>query len=163
MTTKYCVTFRRIAVVLTLIISVGVLSACRGPAGENGIDGMDGSNGKSAYELAVENGYDGTLTEWLETLAGKNGVDGKSAYEVAVENGYSGTVEEWIEKMGERIGHFHLHNNDGGSDSHGELTDGALNMERILRLAEKRCPDATYTIESRKCEKSAAWMAARAK
>ena len=99
MTTKYCVTFRRIAVVLTLIISVGVLSACRGPAGENGIDGMDGSNGKSAYELAVENGYDGTLTEWLETLAGKNGVDGKSAYEVAVENGYSGTVEEWLASL----------------------------------------------------------------
>ena len=75
----------------------------------------------------------------------------------------TGTVEEWIEKMGERIGHFHLHNNDGGSDSHGELTDGALDMERILRLAEKRCPYATYTIESRKCEKSAAWMAAHAK
>ena len=35
-----------------------------------------GENGKSAYELAVEQGYDGTITEWLEDLSGKGG-DGK--------------------------------------------------------------------------------------
>ncbi len=30
-------------------------------------------DGKSAYELAVENGFDGTLEEWLESLKGNDG------------------------------------------------------------------------------------------
>lgn len=36
-------------------------------------------NGKSAYELAVEQGFDGTLDEWLESLKGTNGVNGENA------------------------------------------------------------------------------------
>ena len=46
-------------------------------------------NGLSAYELAVEQGYNGSLEDWLKSL------DGKSAYEIAVENGYTGTEDEW--------------------------------------------------------------------
>lgn len=30
-----------------------------------GKDGKDGENGKSAYEIAVEHGYEGTEEEWL--------------------------------------------------------------------------------------------------
>lgn len=36
-----------------------------------------GGNGKSAFEIAVENGFVGTETEWLESLKGKDGIDGK--------------------------------------------------------------------------------------
>ena len=32
-----------------------------------------GANGKSAYEIAVEYGFEGTEEEWLESLKGKNG------------------------------------------------------------------------------------------
>lgn len=32
-----------------------------------------GADGKSAYEIAVENGYTGTKAEWLESLKGKQG------------------------------------------------------------------------------------------
>ena len=39
-------------------------------------------NGLSAYELAVEYGYKGTIQEWLKSL------NGKSAYEIAKDNGY---------------------------------------------------------------------------
>ena len=46
-------------------------------------------NGLSAYELAVEQGYKGSLNDWLKSL------DGKSAFEIAKENGYSGTEKEW--------------------------------------------------------------------
>lgn len=48
--------------------------------GSNGTNGKDGENGLSAYELAVQNGFTGTLTEWLNSLKGadgKDGVDGK--------------------------------------------------------------------------------------
>lgn len=51
-----------------------------------------GSGGKSAYELAVERGFQGTLDEWLDSLAGKNG---QSAYELAVQKGYQGSEEEF--------------------------------------------------------------------
>lgn len=58
-----------------------------------------GMAGKSAYELAVEKGYRGTLDEWLASLNGSNGDDGKSAYELAVENGYQGIEEEWLASL----------------------------------------------------------------
>ncbi len=91
--------------------------------------GVNGKDGLSAYEIAVENGFVGTVSEWLESLKGAdglpgkdgingidgaNGVDGKdgadgqngadgengkSAYEVAVENGYTGTAEEWLQSI----------------------------------------------------------------
>jgi len=51
---------------------------------------------KSAYDLAVENGFTGTLDEWLNSL---NGADGKSAYAIAVEKGFQGTEEEWLASM----------------------------------------------------------------
>lgn len=43
--------------------------------------GIKGDNGKSAYEIAKANGFEGTETEWLETLKGQKGdpgADGKS-------------------------------------------------------------------------------------
>lgn len=39
-----------------------------------GPGGKDGKDGKSSYQLAVDNGYKGTLDEWLESLKGKDGV-----------------------------------------------------------------------------------------
>lgn len=46
------------------------------PAGKDGADGADGQNGLSAYEIAVENGFEGTEAEWLESLKGETGADG---------------------------------------------------------------------------------------
>lgn len=36
----------------------------------------DITNGKSAYEIAVANGFEGSETEWLESLKGERGTDG---------------------------------------------------------------------------------------
>ena len=44
--------------------------------------GTPGKDGKSAYEIAIENGFSGTEEEWLASLHGKdgeNGADGKAA------------------------------------------------------------------------------------
>lgn len=35
---------------------------------------IHGKDGKSAYEIAVDNGYKGTEAEWLESLRGKDGI-----------------------------------------------------------------------------------------
>lgn len=58
--------------------------------------------GKSAYELAVLGGFEGTEEEWLASLVGPkgaDGTDGKSAYAFAQDGGYEGTEEEFAEKM----------------------------------------------------------------
>lgn len=46
--------------------------------------------GLSAFELAVENGYVGTVQDWLAQ---------QSAYGVAVRNGFTGTESEWLESL----------------------------------------------------------------
>ena len=68
----------------------------------SGINGKDGENGLSAFELAIQNGFTGTLTEWLKSLKGADGINGKnglSAYEIAVKNGFVGTESEWLNSL----------------------------------------------------------------
>lgn len=61
----------------------------QGPIGPQGLQGERGRDGKSAYEIAVEQGFVGHEKVWLNTLVGRDGNDGergrdgKSAYEVA--------------------------------------------------------------------------------
>ncbi len=57
------------------------LESIRGPQGEKGANGADG---KSAYEIAVENGFDGTEQEWLASLKGEKGADGENAQSPSV-------------------------------------------------------------------------------
>lgn len=84
------------------------LESIKGPQGATG---ATGATGKSAYEIAVGNGFEGTETEWLASLKGENGENGedgatgatgaagKSAYEIAVENGFEGTEAEWLASL----------------------------------------------------------------
>ena len=50
----------------------------QGEQGEQGPAGQDGAPGKSAYEIAVEDGFTGNVQEWLESLKGEPGEDGFS-------------------------------------------------------------------------------------
>ena len=45
--------------------------------GVDGTNGQNGNDGKSAYEIAVELGFEGTAEDWLASLKGSNGKDGK--------------------------------------------------------------------------------------
>lgn len=55
--------------------------------------GLPGMRGKSAYQVAVDNGFVGTESQWLASLVGP---DGLSAYQVAVNNGFVGTESQWL-------------------------------------------------------------------
>lgn len=94
-----------------------------GPQGEKGDTGEQGEPGKSAYELAVASGFEGTEAEWLTSLKGEKGdigeqgpkgdtgdqglpgpqgdtgKNGLSAYEVAKSAGYTGTEAEWLASL----------------------------------------------------------------
>ncbi len=48
----------------------------------------DGTNGKSAYEIAVENGFVGTEAEWLESLKGQDGKDAEGPTIEINDDGY---------------------------------------------------------------------------
>lgn len=72
------------------------------------VSGKTGADGKSAYQIAVENGFSGDEKTWLESLIGKQGeqglqgekgIDGKSAYELAKATGYTGSESEWLESL----------------------------------------------------------------
>ena len=47
-----------------------------GKDGRDGTTGRDGVNGASAYEIAVQHGYSGSETAWLESLHGADGAKG---------------------------------------------------------------------------------------
>lgn len=59
----------------------------------NVLEGLKGDTGLSAYELAVQDGYQGTLQEWLKSL------EGVDAYELAKSEGYEGSLTEWIASL----------------------------------------------------------------
>jgi hypothetical protein len=64
--------------------------------------GGTGQDGKSAYEIAVENGFVGTEQDWLDSLVGAQGPQGDpgdSAYQVAVNNGFVGTEQDWLDSL----------------------------------------------------------------
>ena len=42
------------------------------------VPGLPGKDGKSAYEVAIEHGFVGTVDEWLESLKGRDGANGTS-------------------------------------------------------------------------------------
>ena len=75
-----------IASILILAIAIPCFSSCNGS--EPAV-----IEGKSAYELAVEQGFEGTLDEWLKSL------EAKSAYDLAVEQGFKGTLDEWLKSL----------------------------------------------------------------
>ena len=80
----------------------------KGDKGDPGTDGADGADGKSAYQIAVEKGFEGDETAWLASLKGekgadgligKDGADGKSAYQIAVEKGFEGDETAWLASL----------------------------------------------------------------
>ena len=80
----------------------------KGEKGDPGVDGSDGVDGKSAYQIAVEKGFEGDETAWLASLKGEKGADGvigadgangKSAYQIAVEKGFEGDETAWLASL----------------------------------------------------------------
>ena len=60
-------------VVITIVDADGETSATL----HNGANGEKGTDGKSAYQIAVEQGYQGSESDWLSSLKGDKGDTGK--------------------------------------------------------------------------------------
>lgn len=126
-----------------------------GAKGDKGDTGAKGSDGKSAYELAVEAGFQGTEEAWFASLKGtkgdtgakgdkgdtgatgatgpkgdtgakgEKGDDGKDAYELAVQNGFDGTLSEWLENSHGGIVNLFFSPDDDGAVGDGKVDDSA--------------------------------------
>lgn len=81
------------------------LAKFKGERGQDGQKGERGQDGKSAYEIAVANGYDGNESQWLASLKGRDGSPGRdgrnglSAYELADGELLFGTVGNWLNSL----------------------------------------------------------------
>lgn len=74
-------------------------------------------------------------------------------------NAYSKVpVLDWVKAWGPWARHFHLHNNDGGWDTHSSLGDGTIPMAELLALAAECCPEATFTLEVPEAAPSVRWL-----
>jgi len=122
-------------VVITIVDADGETSATL----HNGANGEKGTDGKSAYQIAVEQGYQGSESDWLSSLKGdkgdkgekgntgakgnpgQDGTDGKSAYAIAVEHGYEDSEEKWL---------LSLKGEKGDTGERGEKGDTGLQGER---------------------------------
>ena len=59
----------------------------------------------NAYDIAVQNGFQGDEAAWLLSLKGANGKDGESLdiqqmYQIACEAGYEGSIVEFMKELG---------------------------------------------------------------
>ena len=119
-------------VVITIVDADGETSATL----HNGANGEKGTDGKSAYQIAVEQGYQGSESDWLSSLKGdkgekgntgakgnpgQDGAEGKSAYAIAVEHGYEDSEEKWL---------LSLKGEKGDAGERGEKGDTGLQGER---------------------------------
>ncbi len=82
-----------IVTILMIAIAVGSAFIVHKNVGDSVPASTTVENGLSAYELAVQYGYEGTIQEWLDSL------NGKSACEIAKESGYTGSETDWTASL----------------------------------------------------------------
>ena len=80
-----------LAIVLVIALSAGTALFIHRRSGVSAAATV--KNGLSAYELAVAEGYSGTMQEWLASLRGQ------SAYALAKEAGYTGSESDWAARL----------------------------------------------------------------
>ncbi len=61
-------------------------------------------------------------------------------------------IEEWIYNLGDKIGHIHIHNNFADIDNHLPLTEGSMDMKKIMKDLMSRFPEMEYTLEMNSAE-----------
>lgn len=129
--------------------------------GGSGGKGEKGDDGLSAYQIAVNNGFVGNVSQWLDSLRGQDGqrgerglrgekgergeqglpgrngqqgergLNGASAYELAVAGGYQGSQSEWLLSLKGEKGES---GGTGGGDSYREYVEGYYTRADLERF-----------------------------
>jgi len=104
----------------------------------------------SAYDVAVAQGYTGTVEEWLESLKGK------SAYEIWLEEGNVGSKADFLASLSTTINQYDVTVNAG--DEEAVATKALLSVVSVYSNFVKTYTVRTgyYRVEQRQTEYSAA-------
>lgn len=88
--------------------------------------------GEMGAFLEIENVYEEKPDAMGEVFEALDGYPVRHCLDVGHLNAFSDTgIGEWIEKMGRYITHFHLHDNDGSSDSHSPIGRGNIDFTLV--------------------------------
>lgn len=121
------------------------------------------SNKPKDFELVIENVFENSpkaLKEIIDNIDDSRvGICLDIGHAHAVEKQYG--AQDWVSYLGNRIKHFHIHDNSGGGkDLHGPLGSGTIDYMSVFKSIEENCSsDVTFTIESMNCEDSVKWLA----
>jgi len=106
-----------------------------------GSDGVKGNDGKSAYQVWLDEGNTGTEAEYLESLKGKDGEqgpagakgdDGKSAYQLWLEAGNTGSEEDYLNSLKGKDGEDGYTPVKGKDYNDGKDGADALNIKYVM-------------------------------
>lgn len=110
-------------------------------------------------EIVLENVLEEEPGMWLDIVRGVDDPNLRLCLDIGHVNAYSKiSVMEWLEVCAPYISHFHIHNNDGGWDTHSPLHQGSIPMKTLLNRADLLCPNATYALELTEAEASLRWL-----
>ena len=87
--------------------------------GKDGEKGEAGKDGLSAYELAVQHGFDGTEEEWISSLHGRDGLDGDEGFSPSIVE-KTNTEDEYVLTVTDVNGSFDTPNLKEGNGEDGK-------------------------------------------
>lgn len=110
-------------------------------------------------EIVLENVLETEPDMLLDIIKGVDHPKLRLCLDIGHVNAYSKIpVMEWLEACAPYISHFHIHNNYGSWDTHSALDCGNIPIGELLRQAETRCPEASFTLELMEAEHSVRWL-----
>lgn len=135
---KFLYTKEKVQDLLNQLGSVGE----KGDKGDDGAQGIQGEQGKSAFEIAVSDGFTGTQEEWLGSLKGDKGDKGdEGAQGLQGEQGLQGIqgIQGIQGEQGEKGDSTTVLNVNGG-----EELSFWLGSQEELDLILERDPNTVY-------------------
>lgn len=99
-------------------------------------------------QIHIENVYEDDFTLMSELVESIDHPNFSICLDVGHINANSTkSLEYWINGLNSKIGHVHLHNNDGFYDNHYGLNKGNIDMLNTLAALKSVAPNASWTLE----------------
>ena len=112
-----------------------------------------------AIMVCMENVFDDDPEVLINIIDEVNNPNFKICLDIGHANCYTKiSVLDWIKRLNKRIGHFHIHNNDGFVDTHNGINDGIINMKEVFEAINVYAPNATITLEVLESKESVDWL-----
>lgn len=123
------------------------------------------SDKDTSIQVYLENVYEEEFWPMVKVIDEVNHPAFTACLDIGHVHAYSSkSISEWIHGLGHRIGHVHIHNNDGTKDAHCSLEQGTLDMTDTLELVYQTAPNASWTLELSHIDKlipSLEWLKSR--